>query len=62
MNNIYEMKLHEEFYIDSCIRVLRVPGGWIYITKRETSFDHKSVALSSVFVPYNNEFQEGVQK
>jgi hypothetical protein len=56
MSDIYKMKLHEVIEIDRCTSAQRVPGGWIYTTCSI------SRAISSVFVPYNNEFQEGVQK
>ena len=48
MKSIYEMKLHEtietEYY-----KILRVAGGWVYITRQGDS-------PSSVFVTWNNEF------
>jgi hypothetical protein len=52
---IYEMDLHDEIEVDDT-RVTRVPGGWIYTF---TSYDDRNDTwrISSVFVPYNNEFQ-----
>ena len=44
---IYEMQLHEVVLFNE-VRVLRVPGGWIYFHD-ENRF--------STFVPFNNEFQ-----
>lgn len=51
---LYKMELHERLQFDdgglfTCI--LRVPGGWIY-----RSYDKSHEILSSVFVPFNNEF------
>lgn len=57
MNNpdIYEMKLFEQrdVKLDGSITVTRVPGGWIMTTK---SYAYKG--FSSVFVPFDNEFQD----
>lgn len=50
---IYEMKLHDVIYLNSGdAKVTRVAGGWIYVFMR---LDHKT--MTSVFVPFNNEFQ-----
>lgn len=53
--NLYDMKL-----LDSCEKIidgerwkiLRVPGGWLF----------RSSQHSPVFVPFNNEFMEQVDK
>lgn len=50
---IYEMKLHDEINIDKYLRVLRVPGGWIYI--QDTQMSEKGWSSTSSFVPYNND-------
>ncbi len=52
MDKIYELKLHEDYTpkIGSW-QVMRVAGGWIY-TYFNTEPHH------SIFVPFNNEFQE----
>lgn len=42
---IYDLELHEHIYVGDNT-VIRVAGGWIYIFKS-----------SSVFVPFDNEFQ-----
>lgn len=55
MSNIYnlqEMKLHTKLNFD-CFTVLRVSGGWIY-----TLTDGYGNNPTTVFVPFNNEFQE----
>lgn len=44
---IYELGLNEWTMVEDRICVLRVPGGWLY------EFDERTV-----FVPFNNEFQE----
>lgn len=55
-NPIYKMKLHDKISITVgqekhtiYLRIVRVAGGWIYC------YDN-----SVTFVPYNNEFMEGV--
>ena len=61
MKSIYELELHEtlEHFVSTEIRdalaycVIRVPGGWVYST-----FDKSSKIGSSVFVPYDNEFDK----
>ena len=47
-NEIYKMEIHSPldlYTIYGEVRVLRVPGGWIYHYKKQ-----------SVFVPWDNEF------
>jgi hypothetical protein len=47
--DLYNMELHAHEYINNGnIKIVRVPGGWIYISY----FD----GVTSVFVPFNNEF------
>jgi hypothetical protein len=56
MSNLHEMKLHETIVAecdDLFTVVLRVPGGWMY-----RSYDKSHGILTSVFVPFDNEFQE----
>lgn len=53
--NIYDMKLHQCDRIQDpngnyTYRVTRVPGGWLYENCRHET---------EVFVPFNNEFQDG---
>jgi len=66
--NVCDMEPHEELLADpivveleyggshEClpIRVLRVPGGWIYYNP------YIGVSGVGVFVPFNNEFQEKI--
>jgi len=52
------MKLHDVLMPDTKenIKIIRVPGGWIYITYLETTpgiFIHQTS-----FVPYSMEFKE----
>lgn len=59
--SIYDMRLHEELIAEEqtdlingefkCIplRIMRVPGGWIYY--------HPYITNQGMFVPFNNEFQ-----
>jgi hypothetical protein len=52
----YSMKLDDVLAWDgehNFIEIRRVPGGWIY-----TFTDKSCPVMNSVFVPYNNEFQE----
>lgn len=32
MTDIYSMKMHERLLMGSGVEILRVPGGWVYIT------------------------------
>ena len=57
MTDIYEMKLHEMIMVGKptdilATTVLRVPGGWIY-----SQFDKSHTMTASVFVRFDNEFQ-----
>jgi len=49
---IYDLDLHEFLSIDNANCIMRVPGGWIYLSlvlpSEGSSF--------GVFVPFNNEF------
>lgn len=58
LDPLYNMKNWETFHpnppIDD-IRVVRVPGGWIYTVYR---LDRGQ--MNSVFVPFNNEFEQPV--
>ena len=63
MKDIYTLKLNEYTRMDtsedSFITILRVPGGWIFTEHMESFPVNKESAvmnLSSVFVPYNEEF------
>lgn len=53
VEGLYEMKLHECAEIhnsDMHLKIIRVPGGWLYrYILGETS--------DTVFVPFDNEFQ-----
>lgn len=52
--NIYDMKMHEMQAVEDgnlFTTTLRVPGGWMY-----RSYDKEHNMLTSVFVPYNLEF------
>ena len=52
MNNLYKLNLHSVLEVNGLISVLRVPGGWIYITQTMMTGE-----FSTCFVPFNNEFQ-----
>lgn len=56
MSRIYNMKLHQCIdFIDikgRDVNIIRVAGGWIYI------YEISEKILSSVFVPFNNEYME----
>lgn len=56
---IYDLELHESLKINDEMRLIRVPGGWIYQTVHPDT-----MLCESVLVPFNNEFQkkEPVQK
>lgn len=68
MNEIYEMKLHDILTPkDSDTQIQRVPGGWIYTTYQTEQYTQvdgtwsENYRLSSVFVPFDNEFQESLK-
>jgi nitrogen fixation protein len=55
--DIYKMKLHEQIINTDNSGILgteitRVAGGWLY-----TTFNLHRNVVSTVFVPFNNEFQ-----
>ncbi len=60
-NTIYDLKLHELTFFtnkdDDVIKILRVPGGWIYSFLIKSESDTKMI-----FIPYNNEFQDLTKK
>jgi hypothetical protein len=63
MKKIYEMDLFEKIETETSsfgqTEIERVPGGWNYIYTHYTSIDEESpIAMTAVFVPFNNEFQE----
>jgi len=56
VKSIYDLKLHEKTYLETgslFIEIIRVAGGWIY-----SSMDKGHNLLSSVYVPFHNEFQQ----
>jgi len=62
--DIYTLKLFEVTYLveivpsTNTVSCMRVPGGWI-ISQHDDQNDHHGnpiTAVSSVFVPYNEEF------
>lgn len=61
---IYDLELHEGIVVvDSptqSISVARVPGGWFYTTVLviQSETGNKTASVSSVFVPFNKEFQK----
>ena len=59
--DIYKMKLHEMRRVGEpsdplATTILRVPGGWVY-----SQFDKSNSMLSSVFVPFDNGYQDSVR-
>ena len=54
MSGLYKMKLNELMSIKPNIEVLRVAGGWVYMY---TTINRSGTSISTVFVPFNNEFQ-----
>lgn len=53
MNKLYKMGLHDILY-QSDYEILRIPGGWVYTRFSESGAGGSN--LSSVFVPFDNEF------
>lgn len=58
MKDLYSLNLHETIQLGLEGTVLRVPGGWLYTTFIFAEGEH-GPAVSSTFVPFNNEFQLG---
>ena len=52
--DIYALDLHVQIEVVDALHVRRVPGGWIYT---EYDKDGEDTYISSVFVPFNNEFK-----
>ena len=52
---MYAMKMHDQIELWNGLDILRVPGGWIYITSSENGTG--GYDMSSCFVPYDNQFQ-----
>lgn len=52
---MHNMELHEIRAINNKIRVMRVPGGWIYERVIKKISDTENEVLA-VFVPYSEEF------
>ena len=52
MSNLYNMSLHEILTLEDGIKIIRVPGGWIY---RFESYNGESE--SSCFVPYSKKLE-----
>ena len=46
---LYEMKLHEAHKVTDEVKVVRVPGGWVYTVNRDHHF-------AMTFVPHSKEF------
>jgi len=57
MNKIYEMKLHDTLNTQND-EVVRVAGGWIY--KSFVDNGMSGYSMSTVFVPFDNEFMGGI--
>lgn len=65
MKDIYKLELLEvtfierEQYDNSGLSIRRVPGGWIFTSFEDSHEDGNAIQsrLSSVFVPYSEEFR-----
>jgi len=56
---LYEMELHETIkFQDNYLTVMRVIGGWIYTFHRYHA--HHYIPVTSIFVPFDNEQQIGI--
>lgn len=64
MNQLYKLKLHETVSVPDGLAI-RVPGGWIYTittqvysgVDQQYGYSIYDNFMSSVFVPYNQEFE-----
>jgi len=52
-NTIYDLALHDEIQADDLLYVRRVPNGWIYSEYHDVE---AGKIVTSVFVPYSDEF------
>jgi len=65
MQELYHMELHNEIRTREYV-ILRVPGGWVYTyfafeqrERSDGSWGEEAInSVSSVFVPFHNEFIE----
>ncbi|MCP4760531.1 MAG: hypothetical protein GY870_02040 [archaeon] len=51
------MKLFEVFRLNRFEETRRVPGGWV-ITRFFSNGDDTAIAVSNVFIPFDNEFMK----
>lgn len=54
---MHDMRLHEIRVITSKLRVIRVPGGWIYERVIQKLSDNDNLVIQT-FVPYSDEFSQ----
>ena len=55
--NIYQMELHSCLYDKGCLKIIRVPGGWLYFCEKNDQFHGSGEGLTNgIFVPYNDQF------
>lgn len=56
---IYDMRLHQEFSPTNKLRIMRVPGGWLYTIRHEDPMGSVKdpAQYTTTFVRYHNEFQ-----
>lgn len=61
--SIYDLELHESVKVETAgfeeLAVTRVPGGWLYMYYRSTSY---GTGMTSSFVPYDNSFYKPLPK
>lgn len=55
VKRIYSLECGQNFFVDDAEMWTRVPGGWI-VTQNSLSLENRQ-GLTSVFVPWDNEFQ-----
>ncbi|MFX0022147.1 MAG: hypothetical protein ACFE9S_07460 [Candidatus Hermodarchaeota archaeon] len=59
--NMYHLTLHKSMRAhseDTEIEIIRVPGGWIYRFFQWIPSENKWINATSVYIPYNNEFDD----
>lgn len=56
MKSVYDLQLHEIITLGKKIRIMRVPGGWIYerVIRKISDTDFEVV---TTFVPYNEDLK-----
>lgn len=59
IKTLYTLKLHECMMVPcTSIRVMRVPGGWLYTTSFDPKHESSEKTRLQTFVPYSEDLSE----